>query len=592
VPTVATQAFPTLISSLVWLSLLHATWIGLVIAASVAWLFQSRGKISHQVRHDVLMLSLGLVVVVPVVFAAMQIAATDPSKATSLRHAIPFVAQAETNPELHRDSPAVEVRAENDSDSSSSTVRILEAILVRGVVLMRASQAYGLVLWGSACLVGFLTLAFSLKGINRLIRDSVAAEEPVIARAEQLARIVSLRRIPLVRVHPKLDQPCLCGILRPAIILPEAWLSTAGPEMLDAVLAHELAHSKRLDPLWNGLQRLLDIALFFHPGVRWLSRSLRREREIAADSLAVQITGDPLALARALESVGRLCVGHRTLRHVGAAFRGQDPTLLPRIQELLGMTPTRPRFQVWPFAAFSSAVVLALVTASVGFAQDETTTRQQTRRAADEAPVISITFEDYDRQICYEVRFIETDADIWRETLSGKLKPLPNQAKIGHWIVDGKDSFEQLIKSVTAQPTSRMTIAPKATAFEAMHLVIRAETRFDGQILSGTKIVLWGTWLPAAVRMSIDLSDSMKTSPRQDPGEREEKVDQRLKDSYDIPDGSSLVLSLDRVQRFVEKRNMTSERLIVITPRRIDRDQIERDNAIKASSRAGEPAKP
>jgi hypothetical protein len=44
-------------SSLVWLSLLHATWIGLMIAACVAWLFQARGKISHRVRHDVLMLS-------------------------------------------------------------------------------------------------------------------------------------------------------------------------------------------------------------------------------------------------------------------------------------------------------------------------------------------------------------------------------------------------------------------------------------------------------------------------------------------------------------------------------------------------------
>jgi hypothetical protein len=39
-------------------------------------------------------------------------------------------------------------------------------------------------------------------------------------------------------------------------------------------------------------------------------------------------------------------------------------------------------------------------------------------------------------QICYEVRFIETEADIWRETLRGMLKPLPNQAKIGHWMVD------------------------------------------------------------------------------------------------------------------------------------------------------------
>ena len=49
------------------------------------------------------------------------------------------------------------------------------------------------------------------------------------------------------------------------------------------------------------------------------------------------------------------------------------------------MTPKRPRFQVWPFAAFSSAVVLALVTASVGFAQDETAPGQQAQPPADES---------------------------------------------------------------------------------------------------------------------------------------------------------------------------------------------------------------
>lgn len=43
-PTSASQAFPTLVASFVWLSLLHATWIGLVSAACVAWLFQARGN--------------------------------------------------------------------------------------------------------------------------------------------------------------------------------------------------------------------------------------------------------------------------------------------------------------------------------------------------------------------------------------------------------------------------------------------------------------------------------------------------------------------------------------------------------------------
>jgi len=317
-------------TSLVWLSLLHATWIGLVIAACVAWLFQARGKISHRVRHDVLKLSLGLVAVLPVGVAALQTAAmANPSGASSPGQAVAVVVRAGLNSKLRGDSPVHDSGGENVADSSFSPLRLLGAILVRGAVWTQASQAYGLALWGLACLVGFVALAFSLKGMSRLLHNSVMAEERVIARAEQLARTLSLKLIPSVRVHRTLDQPCLCGILRSAIILPEPWLSTARPGMLDAVLAHELAHFKRRDPIWNGLQRLLEIALFFHPGVLWLSRSLRREREIAADSLAVQITGDPLALAWALESVARLCAGHRTLRHVGAAFRGHDPTLLP-----------------------------------------------------------------------------------------------------------------------------------------------------------------------------------------------------------------------------------------------------------------------
>ena len=133
-PTVATQTFPTLMSSLLWLSLLHATWIGLVIAACVAWLFQARGKISHRVRHDVLVLSLGLVAVVPVVFAAMQTAATtSPSEATSLGRAISFVVRSRG--EFGADSGLAgfsKPSGGNDSDSYSSSLRILEAIAGSG----------------------------------------------------------------------------------------------------------------------------------------------------------------------------------------------------------------------------------------------------------------------------------------------------------------------------------------------------------------------------------------------------------------------------------------------------------------------------
>jgi hypothetical protein len=138
-----------------------------------------------------------------------------------------------------------------------------------------------------------------------------------------------------------------------------------------------------------------------------------------------------------------------------------------------------------------------------------------------------------------------------------------------------------------------MTIAPKATTFEAQHLVIRADTKANGQVKPGTTIRLSGTYLPTAIRMSIELTDPMNTSPRKEPGAPEGKVEVRLTDSYDIPDGSSLVLSLDRLQRFFEEPKVTSERLIVITPRRIvleaDEVVIGRDSAVKP---AAHPEKP
>ena len=107
-------------------------------------------------------------------------------------------------------------------------------------------------------------------------------------------------------VHPLLNEPCLCGLLRAAILLPEQWLSCGDGRLVEAILAHELAHARRHDHLVNLAQRLVEVVLFFSPAVHWLSQSLRRQREYCADALAVRMTRDPLALAGALEWVARL----------------------------------------------------------------------------------------------------------------------------------------------------------------------------------------------------------------------------------------------------------------------------------------------
>ena len=110
---------------------------------------------------------------------------------------------------------------------------------------------------------------------------------------------------------------------------------------------------------------------------------------------------------------------------------------------------------------------------------------------------------------------------------------------------------------------------PRPTTFEGQHIVIKADTKADGQIQPGTTIKLSGTLLPAAIRLAVELTEGKTTSPQRGPCTPEERGALRLEDVCDLPEGSSLVLSLGRLHRIAEKRNVISERLIVITPSRI-----------------------
>ena len=66
------------------------------------------------------------------------------------------------------------------------------------------------------------------------------------------------------------------GILRPMVLLPAAWIAEMPPEILEAVIAHELAHIRRRDLWATFFQRLVETLLFYHPAVWWISRRVSR----------------------------------------------------------------------------------------------------------------------------------------------------------------------------------------------------------------------------------------------------------------------------------------------------------------------------
>jgi len=70
--------------------------------------------------------------------------------------------------------------------------------------------------------------------------------------------------------------PSVVGWINPVIVLPAAVLGLPF-EQVEALLAHELAHIRRCDFLFNMLQTGVETLLFYHPAVWWLGRRIREE---------------------------------------------------------------------------------------------------------------------------------------------------------------------------------------------------------------------------------------------------------------------------------------------------------------------------
>jgi RND family efflux transporter MFP subunit len=90
----------------------------------------------------------------------------------------------------------------------------------------------------------------------------------------------------------------LIGLWRPSILVPE-WVMQSPQRR--AILAHELAHLKRLDLLWNWLPTLALALLPLHPLVWIGNRQWHLATESACDATAVRTTNvDPVAYVRML----------------------------------------------------------------------------------------------------------------------------------------------------------------------------------------------------------------------------------------------------------------------------------------------------
>ncbi|HET6424461.1 MAG TPA: M56 family metallopeptidase [Planctomycetaceae bacterium] len=191
-------------------------------------------------------------------------------------------------------------------------------------------------------LTGGLMWYVWLTGRLEPISPSLSA---VVTRLSQHLGMSARARV-RVAVSHDVREPLAIRIIQPLIILPASWLLSAPPLMVEAVLAHELAHIRRHDLWVNLLQRIVETLLFFHPAVWWLSRQIRRERELCCDRLAVAATGRAVEYAQALEAVARFRLAWSSPA-MAAGMGGDRMVLLERVRRVLGLE-TAPETGWWP----------------------------------------------------------------------------------------------------------------------------------------------------------------------------------------------------------------------------------------------------
>ena len=142
----------------------------------------------------------------------------------------------------------------------------------------------------AAWLMGTAALGVCLLISHRRMARLRSAAIPAGADAASLCRILAgqMRLTPpAVLRTPFLSSPCLDGLRRPAILLPED-----AEENLRETFIHELAHLSRRDGSWNLLRRIASALLWVQPLVWLLSKRIEETAEEVCDDYVVEFGAD------------------------------------------------------------------------------------------------------------------------------------------------------------------------------------------------------------------------------------------------------------------------------------------------------------
>lgn len=170
---------------------------------------------------------------------------------------------------------------------------------------LSTSVNWALAIWCAGALLLLFRLLIGLTATRLLTRGAVEFTDPkLIGLFSSLLTELQLKgKVRLLRSERAL-MPIVCGVLRPAVLLPASADEWSG-ERRRMVLLHELTHVTRRDCLTQLLAQAACAFYWFNPFVWHAARRLRVEREQACDDYVLSIGTKPSDYAHHLLEIAR-----------------------------------------------------------------------------------------------------------------------------------------------------------------------------------------------------------------------------------------------------------------------------------------------
>ena len=322
---------PVVVQSLGW-ALLHFVWQGASVAAALSVLMVCCRKAST--RYALGVGALVLLVAAPLITFLLLLPRPGP----------------------HSTGP--------DASLGAASVAWVRATVARApaapAALERQLQSDGLLwlveLWFAGVALFSLRATGGLLLIERLKHRGVRpVSSEVRERCQALQRRLGIDRAVRFCETRLVAAPAVIGLIRPVVLLPVTALTGLSEQQLEAVIAHELAHIRRLDAFVNLFQVAAETLLFYHPAVWWVSRRIRAERENCCDDEAIRACGNAVEYARALT-----LIEERRGEPVLAMGINNTP-LAARVLRLLGLQEIKGGLRAAGFASGLLCLASALV---------------------------------------------------------------------------------------------------------------------------------------------------------------------------------------------------------------------------------------